>query len=722
MADTIVCDSSTVTLNVLDLLGPVEGTKVYDLTTSFTGVVQGVEPTTTDIAIGTPIVNQLINRTNQVQTVTYNFRYRLNDPRNGDAPFCDHGIDTTITIYVNPTPRFEVSVADTIVCDSTEITLNVLDLLGPVEGTKVYDLTTSFTGVVQGVEPTTTDIAIGTPIVNTLVNRTNQVQTVTYNFRYRLNDPRNGDAPFCDHGMDTTITIYVNPTPRFEVSVADTIVCDSSTVTLNVLDLLGPVEGTKVYDLTTSYTGTVEGVEPTTTDIAIGTPIVNQLVNRTNQVQTVTYNFRYRFNDPRNGDAPFCDNGTDTTITIYVNPTPRFLVTTADTVPCDSTTIIIDVTDLLNNVEGAKVYDLTVTYNGGSVLGVSPDDEYDIDHDIIDNLINLTDEYQVIRYNFRYKIRDDRPGQNFGYCDHGVDTTIVIYLEPTPKVNYTIINDTICDGGEVNYSLTTPSTAVFGVEYNVTVLNFYPEITGFNNQIGLDDLSSPIFENVFNSGDTARMIQYVIRPFTIDPLGSQKCGGIRDTISVWVNPTPRVIPINIADRICYEDFTDIELTTPTVMTHGIIEFDYTVALSSAVYVTGNTTADFDRQVGEHIIFDYTNDDDTIQSVFYYVTPKNVITGCANGTIETVEVKLHPTPIRKLEVASPLTCHSGSDLALRAILSREHIHLIQFTGMDRLPGTNWKQGSILIPPWLRTWVPVHSFCMLWIILVVLRILQ
>ena len=70
------------------------------------------------------------------------------------------------------------------------------------------------------------------------------------------------DALFCDHGIDTTITVWVNPTPRFTVTVDDTIVCDSSTVLLDVTDGLGPVQGTKLYHLSTSYTpGMVTGVQ-----------------------------------------------------------------------------------------------------------------------------------------------------------------------------------------------------------------------------------------------------------------------------------------------------------------------------------------------------------------------------------------------------------------------------------------------------------------------------
>ncbi|MFN8206902.1 MAG: hypothetical protein U0T82_05765 [Bacteroidales bacterium] len=80
-------------------------------------------------------------------------------------------------------------------------------------------------------------------ISDNLINLTNQVQVVTYTFRPRIDDPRNGGIPFCDNGKDTTLTIYVNPTPRLAVSVPDTILCDSSVLTIAVDDLNGPVHG-----------------------------------------------------------------------------------------------------------------------------------------------------------------------------------------------------------------------------------------------------------------------------------------------------------------------------------------------------------------------------------------------------------------------------------------------------------------------------------------------
>ena len=146
--------------------------------------------------------------------MTYHLSYQIRDDRSGtNFGYCDHGIDTSITIYVNPTPRFTVSVPDTIVCDSTEITLDVVDGLGAVEGAKVYELTTSQTGGINGIE-TNGEYAIEHDITDQLINTTNQVQTVTYHLSYQIRDDRSGtNFGYCDHGIDTTITIYVNPTP-----------------------------------------------------------------------------------------------------------------------------------------------------------------------------------------------------------------------------------------------------------------------------------------------------------------------------------------------------------------------------------------------------------------------------------------------------------------------------------------------------------------------------
>ncbi|MFN2378917.1 MAG: PKD-like domain-containing protein [Bacteroidales bacterium] len=499
-------------------------------------------------------------------------------------------------------------------------------------------------------------------ISDSLHNSSNEVEVINYTI-----------TPFA-YGLcqqpDITVPIYVNPTPRFTVEIADTIVCDSTTITLDVTDLLGNVQGDKVYDLTTTYNpAAIAGVQANG-EYPITEDVTDQLINLTQEVQTVIYNFRYRLNDSRNGGAPFCDHGVDTTITVYVNPTPRFTVEIADTIVCDSTTITLDVTDLLGNVQGDKVYDLTTTYNPAAVTGVSPDGEYHIGDDLFDQLINLTDQYQEIRYNFRYMIKDNRSGNNFGYCDHGIDTTITVYLEPTPKVTFTIINDTLCDGEELSFSLFTPSTAVIGVEYNISITDAHPEISGYNSRIGLSGTDNPITDVLTNSGDTARMIRYILSPFTLDVNGLQKCSGIRDTIEVWINPTPRIIPISSFDRICDDEMAVIELTTPTVMTHGQIRFDYSVVVTGGSGdVTGDTSPQVNLEPGHQIMTNFRNTSDTVQAVYYYTIPRSAGTGCLPGSTEVTEVKINPLPLQEIVVTNPLSCFGGTDLALEAVLAK-----------------------------------------------------
>ena len=160
-------------------------------------------------------------------------------------------------------------------------------------------------------------------------------------------------------------------------------------------------------------------------------------------------------------------------VTIYVNPTPRFSVSCPDTVICDGESILMDVSDGMSNVEGSKVYELTRTYNPGNltVVTVQPDGEYDLTaDDISDQLFNNTDQVQSISYHFVAKIRDDRVGNNFGYCDHGVDTTITIWVNPTPNINVSASDSVLCNGETTILTITNPNNPIRGTwTYNLEV-------------------------------------------------------------------------------------------------------------------------------------------------------------------------------------------------------------------------------------------------------------
>ncbi|MCD4770366.1 MAG: hypothetical protein K8R35_09385, partial [Bacteroidales bacterium] len=239
-----------------------------------------------------------------------------------------------------------------------------------------------------------------------------------------------------------------------------------------------------------------------------------------------------------------------------------------------------------------------------------------------------------------------------------VSNPATLTVNPIPEAFATPDSDTLCNNGTISFVVTSD---VPGTTFELEVV-YSGSITGASSSTGLVD-GETINQILTNPGDDVDSVIYRIIPTGPDPTD---CVGICDTVKVWVNPTPRAIPVIYADRICNLETAEVELTTPTVMTHGILQFDYTVTLTSGAVGNSDPFSDLDQ--GHLISFSYENSSDTVQSVFYHITPKSVGTGCASGPIETAEVKIHPIPVHDIVVTNPLTCGGGSDLALRAIVS------------------------------------------------------
>ena len=159
------------------------------------------------------------------------------------------------------------------------------------------------------------------------------------------------------------------------------------------------------YDLDVTYpagvTGTLsDGSGQTTLNLT------DNLVNSTLLVQTVTYHFTPHI-DPGDGDGE-CQDGVDTLITVYINPQPRIEVTADDTLCYDGTTNFT-ISDPTTHT-GPWTYDLDVTYPLG-VTGVLTDQNGISDLSLTDNLVNTTNDEQVVTYHFTPHIRTGRrPG------------------------------------------------------------------------------------------------------------------------------------------------------------------------------------------------------------------------------------------------------------------------------------------------------------------------
>jgi len=326
---------------------------------------------------------------------------------------------------------------------------------------------------------------------------------------------------------------------------------------------------------------------------------------------------------------------------------------------------------------GEVMYDFDVTYPLG-ITGTLTDGQRHIAN-MSDLLTNSTDSYQTVTYNFRPYIQG-KPGDPT--CHDGVEITILVHVEPTAKVALALSDDELCNGESVNIQISSITTSYRGVEFNVDAINTYPEITGYTDRTGLI-VTDLITEPLTNNGDTARIVTYVVSPVTLDVNGNQKCYGINDTVRVWINPTPRATPMNNTTQICYGGTTDIVLLSPTVMSSGIREFNYTIsATAPTTVVAGNRTPLNSLALGDHLQFPYTNESDTMQSVFFHITPKVTGPGCPYGPAVISEVKVHAHPLQSLEIKDSITCEGGQNGALEIIHARGLDQMwVEWTGPD-----------------------------------------
>jgi gliding motility-associated-like protein len=254
----------------------------------------------------------------------------------------------------------------------------------------------------------------------------------------------------------------------------------------------------------------------------------------------------------------------------------------------------------------------------------------------------------------------------------GNPITVTVTVNPTPKVLIQPFTSyTQCDSTTTSIRLTSPSTFTSGdVTFKYTVSST-GTVTGYSNPKSGMPNDHYITDQLVNQTDTFRVVTYRVVP--VSPVGC--ADGPYQNVSVTVNPTPRVIPKNPVyfkpdSSICFGGSTEITLTTPTVMTSGVIRFDYTISATGGPgIVSGNMASATDRSPGDKIIFPYENSSDTLQSVYFSIRPKVVGLTCNAGNINKAEIRVHPHPLQQLLMPKTLTCEGGSDATLTAVLSK-----------------------------------------------------
>ena len=236
----------------------------------------------------------------------------------------------------------------------------------------------------------------------------------------------------------------------------------------------------------------------------------------------------------------------------------------------------------------------------------------------------------------------------------------VLTVKPLPVATATPERDTICNN-ETTYIVLTSD--VPNTTFTLEVV-YSGSISGASTMLNAGTTIQQPLTNPLNSVDSVIYRIIPMGPYPTD------CIGTADTAVILVNPTPLLIPLIDAERICNNSHTGITLTTPTTLTDGIVTFDYTAVSTGAPGdLTGYTASDAGLINFDRLVQTLTNNTDTVQSVIYSITPGTLSTGCADGPTVDVEIKVNAEPIQDLIITNNLSCYGQSAGSLDLVLAK-----------------------------------------------------
>ncbi len=639
-----ICNDGTTNVTLTSPSTFNNGPITFNYTVVATGGVTGFTTPVTGLPNNHVIADVLHNPTDSPQTVTYTI-----------VPIsptgCAAGPSKTVVITVNPTPQVVPSTLTQTICNDGTTSVVLTSPSTFTSGVITFNYTVVATGGVTGFTTPVTGLPKNHIIADVLHNPTNSPQTVTYTI-----------VPIsptgCAAGPSKTVVITVNPTPQVVPSTLTQTICNDGTTSVVLTSPSTFTSGVITFNYTVVATGGVTGFTTPVTGLPNNFVISDVLHNPTDTSQTVTYTI-----------VPIsptgCAAGPSKTVVITVDPTPQVVPSTMSQTICNDGTTNVVLSSPSTFTHGVITFNYTVTATGGITGFSTPVTGLPNNYVISDILNNPSDAPQTVTY----KIVPISP---MG-CTSDPIKIVSVIVNPTPRIFPIPSNSTQCDSLTTYIRLQSPSIFTSGLitfKYTVTTTGF---ISGYSSPVSGLSNNQVIGDKLINNTDHFQGVTYQVVP--VSPLGCSD--GTARSITVTVNPTPRVIPINLDPSICYTGTllapvnTQVVLTSPTVMTTGSMRFDYTVNVSGGPgVVVGNTSPAFNQIPGYTINYQYQNNSDTIQSVYYSITPKVDNAICVHGRSVVSEVKIHARPLQSIVVTKPLTCSGGAGLAaLKAVISK-----------------------------------------------------
>jgi len=319
------------------------------------------------------------------------------------------------------------------------------------------------------------------------------------------------------------------------------------------------------------------------------------------------------------------------------------------------------VVDGLTSSTGTQLYSVFRDYNSDSVHienenpGLDDNQSYGL---LQDDLRNLSSQVQTITYRFKALIKDPRGDGSLVECNEGVDTTIIIYIEPAPFISVNVIpQDTICNEDMITFIVTNPNLPLGEWKYRLEI-DYGEHLTG---QLPADSIYTELTlpEVIFNDDTAWYEAAYKFTPIISPFGGGPDCQNNYDTtIYVRVNPTPAIRVIAADSILCNGDQAEITINNPNVFVFGDWEYDLSVIADPGM--SGYRASDT-ALIGTSIIDPLVNNDTIVHKVAYRFTPKNAYDSllCGGGEDTVIVIWVNPTPEIRVRTDDYVLCDGDS---------------------------------------------------------------
>ncbi|PLX20722.1 MAG: hypothetical protein C0597_03940 [Marinilabiliales bacterium] len=556
-------------------------------------------------------------------------------------------------------PRIQTQPEDTAICDGESATFSIV---ATGRGTLSYEWEVLERS--GGWIPISDDATYANSATDTLLIIAADTSMSGYKYRVIVTDSLGNF-----HRSNSQATLTVNPRPVATATPQQDTICNGETT---FIDINSTVPGT-TYSLEVLYFGSITGASTTLVD---DTTIQQTLTNLTLYADSVIYRIF-----PTGPFSTQC-GGTADTVIIWVEPTV-IISAVSDTI-CNRDFTNIDIrsenvtTNGIHYTWTATATDLDVSGFTNNAVG------QDTLLNITDQLVNVGVDSAIVHYTITPWTLDASGNLK---CS-GTPTNIDIWVEPTVEIN--ALNDTICDVTSTNITVTSPNTTTNGIRFTWTVLD-NPNITGETNSAGNgQNIGTAITQTLTNTSFSKQLVQYTITPWSVNASNENECTDAAEviTIDIWVDPTPRVFTSIVRDTICNDTRTNITLTTPNVMTVGVVTFDYNSLADAGL--TGNSKG-ITNLNDSYVITDSLHNSTTFpaispQVVRYTITPRSLATGCANGPNVIDSITVHPTAYTNFNPIDSVRCFGESNGSAN-VVARNGVNIFTYLWNDPLNQTD-----------------------------------